>query len=346
MGFGPQLVDLNGDGQIDILSGSWPGELFFFQGGPDHTFAAPVKLKDKNGKTINIGGGVRRESGNYVLVAGDAKFETKGGKTVIVYEGETIEIPEGKQGGITGTASVAHAADWDGDGDYDLLVGDIGGSVYLVPNEGNAKEYAFGKEQPLQAGGKAIKARHGDAGPFAADWDGDGDLDLLVGCGDGSAVLYRNVGTKTEPELAAGETLVPAANVVYGADAPAEPQRGIRAKLCAADFNGDGRLDLLLGDFTTQKPAPQKLTAEQKAEHEKLRQELAELQEQMNPLRKKLHGPDRVKEKEERDKFQKEYNEVLSRYFEIRSRLPREYENHGWVWLFLRKPAETAASGR
>ena len=53
-------MDLDGDGHLDLLSGSWPGELFFFRGGPERTFAAPVKLKDKDGKTINIGGGIRR----------------------------------------------------------------------------------------------------------------------------------------------------------------------------------------------------------------------------------------------------------------------------------------------
>ncbi|MCS6860958.1 MAG: hypothetical protein NZT92_11640, partial [Abditibacteriales bacterium] len=111
------MVDLDGDGYLDILSGSWPGELFLFRGGPGRTFAAPVKLKYKDGKTINIGGGLQKNTGDMILVAGDAKFERdKKGQQFIVYEGERIKIPPGKQAGITGTASAAHAADWDGDG--------------------------------------------------------------------------------------------------------------------------------------------------------------------------------------------------------------------------------------
>src|SRR3954451_13823245 len=115
------------------MSGSWPGEIFFFKARGKGQFDAPVKLKNKDGKTINIGGGKRPDSSGMVLIAGDAKFEKdeKTGRDVIVYEGERIVIPEGKSAGVTGTASAVHAVDWDGDGTIDLLVGDIGGNVYL-----------------------------------------------------------------------------------------------------------------------------------------------------------------------------------------------------------------------
>ncbi len=54
----------------------------------------------------------------------------------------------------------------------------------------------------LQAQGEFIQAHH--AAPFAADWDGDGRLDLLVGQFVlGRLRIYRNVGTENEPKLAA-----------------------------------------------------------------------------------------------------------------------------------------------
>jgi hypothetical protein len=337
-------VDLDGDGYVDLISGSWPGEIFFFKGGPNHTFAPPVKLKDKFGKTINIGGGIRQNTGEQILIAGDAQFEEKDKKTFLIYEDQRIELANGQQAGITGTASTVHAVDWDGDGRIDLLIGDIGGNVYLIPNEGTPKAYAFGKPVPLQAGGKAIQVPGGDAGPFAADWDGDGRLDLLVGAGDGSVWFYRNIGTNKAPELAAGVQLVPPSQNSYYTSKV--PLRGIRAKVCAVDWNGDGRLDLLVGDFTMQKPNLPEPTPEKKAEQDKYRTKLKSIEARYHELAGKLYGQARVKEKEERDKFQKELSKVSQEMTELRSKLPPEYEQHGWVWLYLRKPADTKTAAR
>ena len=53
MGAGPQLVDFDGDGKIDVLSGSYdPGELYVFRRGEDGKFAAGEKVKDARGRTI------------------------------------------------------------------------------------------------------------------------------------------------------------------------------------------------------------------------------------------------------------------------------------------------------
>jgi hypothetical protein len=337
------LVDLDGDGIPDLISGSWPGEIFFFRGLGKGKFAAPIKLKDKRGKTINIGGGMRKQ-GDMLLIAGDGRFEKKGDKDFIVYEGEWIEVKPDLQAGITGTASTVHAVDWDGDGRIDLLIGDIGGNVYLVPNEGTRTKWAFGKERQLEAGGKPLRV-NGDAGPFVCDWDGDGKPDLLVGAGDGSVWFYRNMGTRKAPKLAAGVQLLPPGEANDGADAPKEPRRGVRAKVCAVDWDGDGRLDLLVGDFTTQRPNLPEPTPAQKAEQDKLRKQLQTVQQEYRKVVDRFIGPKRAKTKEERDRVQAELNEISRRMSALRAKLPPEYENHGWVWLFRRKPA-TAKAGR
>src|SRR5262249_15253926 len=190
-------------------------------------------LQDKEGKYINIGGGLQ-EDANGILITGNADFETTKEGTFVNYHGKRIKSTPDKPISITGTASAVHAVDWNGDGVLDLLVGDIRGNVYLIPNEGTREKYAFGKERQLLAGGKPLRV-NGDAGPFACDWDGDGKTDLLVGAGDGSVWFFRNTGTNQAPELAAGVQLVPPGEAHYGPDAPKETRRAARAEACAVD---------------------------------------------------------------------------------------------------------------
>jgi hypothetical protein len=333
------LVDLDGDGHVDLLSGSWPGELFLFRGGAGRAFAAPEMLKDRQGNIINIGGGIA-EQPDGILITGHGEFEQTPEGTFVNYHGKRIKNTEEKPISVTGTASVAHAADWDGDGDLDVIVGDIWGAVYMIPNEGTRTALAFGKEAQLQAGGQPL-AVEGDAGPFIVDWDGDGDLDLLVGAGDGSVSLFRNKGTARKPELSAGEKVISAVELASDDKAPSKPQRGIRAKVCAADWNGDGRLDLLVGDFATQKPDLPAPTAAEAAEHERLRKELAPLEERCGQLMGTLFGKPRVTGKERED-LEKETTALTEKIENLRSKIPPESENHGWVWLFLRKSAGIA----
>jgi hypothetical protein len=193
-------------------------------------------------------------------------------------------------------------------------------------------------------GGQALRVS-GDAGPFVADWDGDGVADLLVGAGDGSVSLYRNIGTAKVPRFAAAQTLVPAGETSFGADAPTKPRRGIRSKVCAADWNGGGRLDLLVGDFATQAPDLPEPAPEQKIKQDETRRKLTEVQRRYSELVQKIFGPNRAKTKDENDKAQKSMAEVQKEMQALNAQLPRQYDNHGWVWLFLRKPeAEKSAS--
>lgn len=206
MGFGPQLVDIDGNGTKDIVSGSWPGEIYLFKRKPIGVYSAPEKLKDASGRLIKVG-----------------------------------------------SASAVAIADWDNDGDFDLVIGNIEGAVFRVTNVGTTQRPSFQAPERLNAGNKPISVGGGDAGPCLADWDGDGKLDLLLGSGSGSVVWHRNIGEKNKPELDAARTLVEATTSEPQGKAQLDnPQRsGMRSKVAVADWNGDGRLDLIVGDFVS-----------------------------------------------------------------------------------------------
>ena len=88
-------MDLHGDGNLDLISGSWPGEIFIFRGGAGRTFAPPEMVKDKWGEEINVGGGVRTDKqwgDGSIFVAGTAEVEeTKDGR-VIKYHGKRFPL--------------------------------------------------------------------------------------------------------------------------------------------------------------------------------------------------------------------------------------------------------------
>jgi hypothetical protein len=143
------------------------------------------------------------------------------------------------------------AVDYDGDGKLDLVAGNFAGTFGLFRGEGAGKfapkaTWLENDEGPLKV------EMHGD--PFFVDWDGDGDLDLLSGSGQGGVFLFANVGTRTEPKWAARTTLVkPAGHQGHDAETAVFGDAHLTApasstRVWADDVDGDGKLDLLVGD--------------------------------------------------------------------------------------------------
>lgn len=144
--------------------------------------------------------------------------------------------------------------DWDADGDLDLLLGTHDGHVFLRLNQGSKQKPAFATESTaVQAGGKDLQVpaksrcparspgRH--AMPVAADWDGDGLWDLVTGSAIGAVYWFRNTGKEGAPVFAAAQRLVPVGS-------GAKPRLGERTQVAVADFDNDGRVDLLVGDYS------------------------------------------------------------------------------------------------
>jgi hypothetical protein len=317
-------VDFDGDGLLDVLSGSYsPGDLYLFKRQADGTFAEGAIVKNDKDKPVNVG-----------------------------------------------AAAHVYAADWDSDGDLDLVIGNISGEVYLVANNGSRKEPSYGKGQKLSAAGKKISVGHGDAGPAVADWDGDGRLDLVVGAGDGSVSFYRNQGSSQEPSLAEGVVLIAANTDGFNPDKASSDKCGTRTKVCVTDFNGDGRLDLLVGDFAMAKENEPELTAEErKAQDEaqkKYDEAIARYQKALeklgaNKLREEwasLLQPPENETDEQKEKREERIAELRREMTELSQKLGPElkelqeaaskirrspYTYHGFVWLVAQEAPATAS---
>ena len=154
----------------------------------------------------------------------------------------------------TGIFTIPKVADWDGDGHADLILGSQAGYVHFCRNLGRKGEIPqFATPVMLRAAGRLVQPRTMSGmtdvtfgvhfcytNPEVADWDGDGDLDLLLGWQGATVSYYENVGSRTKPQLAAGVEVRREGKLVFA---------GARSRPAAVDFDGDGLLDLIAPDI-------------------------------------------------------------------------------------------------
>ncbi|HEU4420033.1 MAG TPA: FG-GAP-like repeat-containing protein [Planctomycetota bacterium] len=145
--------------------------------------------------------------------------------------------------------------DFDADGKLDIVAGTFDGSPHLARGDGSGWNQP---EQILDATGKRIVLNEfwnfdtkkwdkgGETGEeghctsaVAFDWDGDGDLDLLLG-DHRSGRIYRRINEGTASKPAFGGK-----NLLLHADGKPIDVRGTVATMRLFDWNRDGLADLL-----------------------------------------------------------------------------------------------------
>ena len=163
-----------------------------------------------------------------------------GAEQLIEANGADIDVPG---------YSVPSTADWNNDGLEDLIVGEGSGTatpkvrVYL--NYGAAANPQFYTFFYAQSAGADLTVTGGGClglFPRVLYWDADSRKDLLVGLADGTVRIYLNDNTDDDPEFDGGAFLQ-----VGPAGSKTDIGVGLRATPTAADWNNDGRKDLIVG---------------------------------------------------------------------------------------------------
>jgi hypothetical protein len=131
--------------------------------------------------------------------------------------------------------------DFDGDGDLDLLCGEFRDSFTYYENTGTRTRPDYAAGRPLALGGVRLVMDLCMITPTAVDFDGDGDLDLVVGDEDGRVAFLEHTG-----RISGGmpQFLPPR----YFRQFAAEVKFGALATPYAFDWDGDGDEDLISGN--------------------------------------------------------------------------------------------------
>ena len=187
--YAPAFGDLDSDGDLDILMGTWRDELMLVINDgqvtePNWTIADSAIVKLTRGRNATPTLGDIDDDGDLDLFigesSGDINFYRNDGGT----DGPEFILVDDKYGGIdAGRRSVPTLVDIDTDGDLDLVVGSEAEGLKLYRNNGTLREANFVLDETFDV------PVHPFSAPIFTDVDGDGDADLFVG-GIGGGLLY------------------------------------------------------------------------------------------------------------------------------------------------------------
>ena len=196
----PELIDIDGDGDLDLFAANqydlsstpWVGKIHFFRNmgtsssSPDFVEESTSLLSENMGQMLTPEFGDLDGDGDMDLLVGDFNgfiqyFEnTSSGSSLTFTFIENVGSID-----LSGN-SVPTLGDLDADGDLDLRIGQLNGSLIFYRNVGSTSAYNFQEESFDD-----IEVESNSA-PELVDRDNDGDLDLILGSGEDNLHFYWN----------------------------------------------------------------------------------------------------------------------------------------------------------
>ncbi len=306
IGFVPRFVDIDSDGIDDVISGSYPGEIYLFKGLENGQFEKSVVFYDSEGDTLNVAHSTAAEPIDYDDDGDiDLIISTRMDGTFLSINQGTKSKPEFRKAVLLNLSK------------YDY--------VYEPLNEPRKRHVSH---------------------VYPSDWDNDGLFDLVCGSEEGNLVWYKNIGSRKEPEFSSASTLFTTLSSFDNVEGGEIMPIGGRVKVFVSDYDKDGKTDLLVGDFYSANKITRDLSPEEEMNWDYAKNRSSEILLDLKDMYPDVKTFRNVAffdkfdglSKKELKKVTKMNDErkILDEKLE-KFRSLQEYYSHGYVWLFIRQ---------